>query len=249
MSDLELRIAAKRFPAAGRVTPNVVLEDLSLDARHGEFVCVTGPSGCGKTTLLNLLAGLDADFEGRIRRPKVAGRREPVIGYVFQTPRLLPWRTVEQNLRLVLPGRGEAAIVDELLSATRLENVRHVHPQRLSLGMQRRVALARAFAVEPDLLLMDEPFVSLDEPTAHRLRMLLLEIWRRKPTTVLFVTHDLREAIQLGERLVVLSATPARVRADITVDLDATARAQADAVERCRIGLVAAHPELAGRLS
>ncbi len=179
------------------------------------------------------------------RRPQVkcpGARARALDRDLDEMARVFRFAALRRLRHVVLP-------LDELLAQMRLEHVRHAYPQRLSLGMQRRVAPARAFAVEPDLLLMDEPFVSLDEPTAHRLRMLLLEIWRRKPTTVLLVTHDLREAIQLGERLVVLSATPARVRADIVVELDAPARAQPEAVERRRIRLVAADPELAGCLS
>ena len=139
---------------------------------------------------------------------------------MFQNPRLLPWRTVYQNLALVLDGGAEAdARIATLLEAVGLTAVRDQYPGRLSVGMARRAALARAFVVQPDLLLMDEPFVSLDEPTAQRLRALLLDVWNARPTTVLFVTHNLREAIQLADRLVLLSAAPTRVLADLPVDL------------------------------
>src|SRR5262249_32585015 len=205
VSELLVDIGLKQFPAIRQAPAVTAIDGLRFAVQSGEFVCLLGPSGCGKTTALNIIAGLDRDFEGRIVLPRGPGRGHPVIGYVFQTPRLLPWRTVEQNIKLVLdPERGRSGIVDELLEATGLAEFRHNFPQRLSVGMARRVALARAFAVSPDLLLMDEPFVSLDEHTAERLRVLLLEIWQARPTTVIFVTHDTREAVRLADRVIVL---------------------------------------------
>jgi len=138
---------------------------------------------------------------------------------------LLPWRTVEENLRLVLrPTQAAATILHELLSATGLWDFRHAYPERLSLGMSRRVALARAFAVEPALLLLDEPFVSLDEATADRLRQLLLKIWQRRPATVLFVTHDSREAAMLADRVIVMTPAPGTIQADIRLDISKAQR-------------------------
>lgn len=249
LSELRIDIAAKRFPAVGRAQAHLALSAVHISARHGEFVCVTGPSGCGKTTLLNIIAGLDRDFEGRMDLPKLAGQSAPVIGYVFQDPRLLPWYTVRQNIDLVLSRAQHASgAVEELLAAAGLERVQDVYPQRLSLGMSRRVSLIRAFAVQPDLLLLDEPFVSLDSPTAQRLRVLLLEILARRPTTVLFVTHDLREAIFLAERIVLLSPPPGTVIADEPVPLSRAARNDPKALEAFRARLVAAHPLLSAEL-
>src|SRR4029079_18108398 len=132
----------------------------------------------------------------------------------------LPWRTIEQNLRLVLrPTQDAATILQELLTATGLWDFRHAYPERLSLGMSRRVALARAFAVEPALLLLDEPFVSLDEGTAERLRQLLLKIWEQRPATVLFVTHDSREAAMLADRVIVMTPAPGTIQANIRLDM------------------------------
>jgi NitT/TauT family transport system ATP-binding protein len=157
-----------------------------------------------------------------------------VIGYVFQNPRLLPWKTVEENVRLVLPSdQATGDRVSEVLRAVGLEDARHVYPNRLSVGMSRRVALARAFVIEPELLLMDEPFVSIDAAAANRLRRLLLSMLDRRPTTVLFVTHDLREAIQLADRILLLSGPPAGIVADVAVDIPRDART-GDAVERFR---------------
>jgi NitT/TauT family transport system ATP-binding protein len=197
-----------------------------LAVEAAQFLCILGPSGCGKTTLLNLIAGLDQDFEGRISIERGPGGDEPRIGYVFQEPALLPWRTVIENLRLVMGADQIARDLDlALLDAMGLLDYRDAYPKSLSLGMSRRVALARAFAVEPDLLLMDEPFVSLDESTADGLRRLLLQTWQAKPTTVLFVTHDSREAIQLAQRIIVLCAPPATIIRDQSVALTADQRA------------------------
>lgn len=218
VSGLEVDIRLKRFPAVGQVPPVTALKDFRLVVAAGEFVCVQGPSGCGKTTLLNIIAGLDRDIDGLVSLP-ASGAGRPVIGYAFQQPRLLPWRTVEENLRLVLrPEQTGSSIVDDLLTATDMADFRHAYPERLSVGMSRRVALARAFAVEPTLLLMDEPFVSVDEATAERLRQLLLEIWQRRPTTVLFVTHDTYEAAQLADRVIVMTASPGSIRAIVPID-------------------------------
>ncbi len=228
---LSLDIRLKRFPGRGGTPALTVFEGFWLRLPEGGFYAILGPSGCGKTTLLNIVAGLDRAFQGTVSLPAVRGR-EPMLGYVFQNPRLLPWRTVAENLALVLhdaPDRGER--VARWLREVGLEGQGTVYPSRLSVGMSRRAALARAFAVEPDLLLMDEPFVSLDEPTARQLRGLLRRILRAHPTTVLFVTHDLREAIALADRILFLSRPPARLLLDLPVDLNADDRADEGRVD------------------
>ncbi len=231
LAGLDIEVGRKRYPAAADSPAVEALADFHLHVGPGEFVCLVGPSGCGKTTLLNLVAGLDEDFEGAIDPPGRTLR----IGYVFQTPRLLPWRSVFDNVALVLDGTPEPETrVLPLLAATGLEDVRAAHPERLSLGMQRRVSIARAFAVEPELLLLDEPFVSLDETTAQAMRALLIEVWRTRPTTVIFVTHDLREAVALADRIAVFSPAPARVVAEVPVDLPRERRGDAAEVERLR---------------
>ncbi len=245
MSDLLVDIRAKRFPAVAKAAPHVALEEVRISVRNGEFVCVLGPSGCGKTTLLNIIAGIDQDVDGRVDLPVAPGKNEPVLGYVFQTPRLLPWRTVIENIHLVQDdSQHRAGIADELLRETGLADFRHAYPERLSVGMSRRVALARAFAVHPDLLLMDEPFVSLDEPTARRLRLLLLKIWQERPTTVLFVTHDFREAVMLGDRIVLMTAAPGSVAADVPVEIPREQRTDREVVDAYREHLVSLRPEL-----
>lgn len=216
--------AAARSPGAGPGQATSVLKDISLELEYGEFVCILGPSGCGKTTLLNLVAGLDKNFEGHISFQQASDRSDPKggprIGYVFQNPVLLPWRTVGENLRLVMrPDQIGRGIETELLSEMGLADCQDAYPRDLSLGMSRRVSLARALIIEPDILLMDEPFVSLDESMAAELRHLLMRFWRSRPMTVLLVTHDSREAIQLGQRIIVLAGSPATVRFDEMVML------------------------------
>lgn len=156
------------------------------------------------------------------------------MGYVFQNPRLLPWLRVRDNIELILekPSTKQSR-VDALLHATGLDEFGHFYPDQLSLGMQRRVALARAFAVEPYLLLMDEPFVSLDQPTANQLRELLIRVWSTHRSTVLFVTHDLLEAVTLADRIVFLSASPARVIGDAEVDIPRSQRGRTELIEAC----------------
>ncbi|MEY4194466.1 MAG: hypothetical protein RLZZ226_834 [Pseudomonadota bacterium] len=222
-----------------------VLEHLHIGLAGGQFTCLVGPSGCGKTTLLNLVAGLDHQFEGDIRLARSG--LPPRIGYMFQEPRLLPWRTVAENLHLALPATTDPELVETLMSRVGLVDVQHQYPGQLSLGMRRRVALVRAFAVVPDLLLMDEPLVSLDAPTARKIRELLLQLWQERPHTVLYVTHDLREAVELADRLIFLSPPPCRIVRDSLVPLARTERNPAR-IEALHQSLRQDFPELAGLL-
>ncbi len=204
---LSVDIAEKTFRSAQGVSVTAI-RDLAFEVRQGEFACLLGPSGCGKTTTLRILLGLDRDFSGSFRLPEGGATR---IAAVFQEPVLLPWRTVEQNVRLGLPKAERGKDLDPLFDSLGLSGMRSLYPSELSLGLARRAALARAFATEPAVLLLDEPFVSLDENTATRLRHLLLSVWSAKPTTALMVTHNLREALMLSDRIVVLSPRPAHV--------------------------------------
>ena len=244
---LRLSIERKAFERP----PTLVLEGLRLDVAPGEFVAIVGPSGAGKSTLLDVVAGLDREYTGEVAYGAAAdGGRGPGIGYVFQAPRLMPWLTALDNVRLVLPpgtadaDRAARAILDEV----GLDGFAHAYPGQLSGGMQRRVALARAFAVNPGLLLMDEPFSSLDEPLAWRLREGLHALWRRRRPMVLFVTHDLVEALSLADRVVFLSGRPARVVLDQVVGLPHPRGRGHPGVEHLRAELLARHPALlAGR--
>ncbi len=224
---LSVHIDSKVFPSVGARPENLVLKDVTFQVEPRSFVIITGPSGGGKSTLLNIVAGLDPDYEGEV----TLSDPNSVIGYIFQSPRLLPWRTVEQNIRLALPeGDPKLVRIPEMLRQVGLEAAASQYPERLSLGMQRRAALARGFITEPDILLMDEPFVSLDDPTAQGLRELLIELWNRPPTTVLFVTHDRAEAVMLGTRILRLAAPGATIVQDETVRLSTSERTDREKV-------------------
>jgi NitT/TauT family transport system ATP-binding protein len=209
----------KAFPAIERGTaPTTAIDDLSFDVEGHVFVSVVGPSGCGKSTLLNILSGIETASSGSATVSE--GERPARLGYVFQDPRLLPWRTVMQNMLYVIDETGQVARERALsyLGLVGLEDAGGQFPAQLSGGMQQRVGIARAFAVEPDLLLMDEPFSHLDAITARSLREQLQDIWTKTKKTVLFVTHDVAEAVQLSDRIIVL-APGGRLYADVTVDL------------------------------
>jgi NitT/TauT family transport system ATP-binding protein len=238
MTDIQIHIDSKTYPTAAKPA----IADLKLSLSSNEFMCLVGPSGCGKTTLLNIIAGLDNDYEGDI----LVGQQHthPKIGYIFQNPRLLPWRTVRENIALALDGNQSPDVIDDLLELTQLTASQHVYPERLSLGMSRRVAIIRAFAIDPEVLLMDEPFVSLDAPTARQIRELLVKLWQQRPHTVLFVTHDLREAIALADRLVFLSAAPMQIVSEIMVPIPRNERGNELAIESFRQQLLANHPEI-----
>jgi NitT/TauT family transport system ATP-binding protein len=207
---LNVSIKQKSYRAASG-EQLLVLGELAFSLANGEVAALVGPSGCGKTTLLRIIAGLDRDFEGNVELPA-----HGTLGMVFQEPRLLPWRTVEQNVRLAAPQATDAAL-DTLFQALGLTAHREHYPGELSLGLARRVALARAFAVEPDLLLLDEPFVSLDDALATRLRDELAELVTRRPVTTLLVTHNVEEAIALADHLFLLSPSPTHVIAELPI--------------------------------
>jgi NitT/TauT family transport system ATP-binding protein len=201
------------------------LEDVTLEVERGEFVTVLGPSGCGKTTLLHLLAGLEAPTAGQVLlggQPITGWSRQRTL--VFQEGNLFPWLTAEDNVAfgLRLQGMGAAerrARARAVLERLGLHDVEHLYPHQLSGGMQQRVAIARALAVDPEVLLLDEPFASLDALTRAQLQDELLRIWREYAKTVVFVTHNIREALLLADRIVILTPRPGRVRTCRRVDL------------------------------
>jgi sulfonate transport system ATP-binding protein len=196
-----------------------VIRDLSFSVAPGETLALVGPSGCGKTSAMRILAGLDDDFEGERRCPD--GAR---LAMAFQEPRLLPWRSVRDNVALALPEqKRDAAKVTAALQATGVAEAGDLFPGQLSLGMARRVSLARALVTQPDYLLLDEPFVSLDEATAARMRGLPAELSDRTESGagragVVLVTHDLREAAGLADRVLLLSPRPATVMREHRID-------------------------------
>ncbi len=231
---LKVDVRQKSFQSASGGTLHVI-RGLAFSLQSGEVGALVGPSGCGKTTLLRIIAGLDPDYEGSVALPD-HGR----LGFVFQEPRLLPWRTLEQNVRLAAPGASDATLT-ALFHTLGLETHRNLFPGELSLGLARRVALARALAVEPDLLLLDEPFVSLDDALAARLREELAELVSFRPVTTLLVTHNIDEAIGLADRLFLLSESPAHVLAEVPIPRPRVKRSAAD--------LATLRAEIAGKLS
>jgi len=227
---LEVAITGKHFQnaAGGR---HDVLGDISFSLRAGEVGVFVGPSGCGKSTMLKILAGLDHDYQGKVARPGAAR-----LGMVFQEPRLLPWRSVEDNVRLAAPEVDQARL-SELFAILELSAHRSHFPGELSLGLARRVALARAFAIEPDFLILDEPFASLDDALASRLREEIATLVDGRSMITLLVTHNLDDAVRLGDRLFLLSARPARILAALPIALPRNARGEAE-VAAIKAGIV-----------
>ncbi len=218
---LEVDITGKAFKSAAGEARDV-LAGISFALGAGEVGVLVGPSGCGKSTMLRIIAGLDPDYQGRISRP--AGAR---IGMVFQEPRLLPWRSVEDNVRLAAPLADEPKL-SALFAILELNEHRSHFPGELSLGLARRVALARAFAVEPDFLILDEPLASLDDALAARLRDQIAMLVDSRPVMTLLVTHNVDDAVRLGDRLLLLSPRPARILADLTIRTPRGARGETE---------------------
>jgi NitT/TauT family transport system ATP-binding protein len=206
-----------------------VLDDITLSAAPGEFVCVLGASGCGKSTLLNLIAGLDEPTAGTVDVP---GQRGPAL--MFQEPALFPWLSATRNVELALRLRGVAkeqreAQARDLLDLVRLGDASHKRPHELSGGMRQRVALARALAQDSTVLLMDEPFAALDAITRDLLHAELVRVWQETGRTIVFVTHNVREAAVLAQRVVLLGSRPGRIVREWDVDLPQPRRIEAPA--------------------
>ncbi len=203
----------------------VALDGVQLAVGQGEFVAIVGPSGCGKSTLLRILGGLLVPTGGQVYldgMPLTSPRRE--VGYVFQSVNLMPWRTALRNVTLPLevegvPGRERDRRARDLLGLVGLEGFEEAYPRQLSGGMAQRVAIARALVCDPEVLLFDEPFGSLDALSREQMNVELLRIWRARRVTALMVTHNLQEAVFLADRVLVMSARPGSVRAEVVVDL------------------------------
>jgi ABC-type nitrate/sulfonate/bicarbonate transport system ATPase subunit len=237
-SYLVLDQVRKSFPRPGQA-PLPVLDGLDVAVKEGALLSILGPSGCGKSTLLNIINGLDDATSGSVR---LAGRdvttktRSDVrIGMVFQQPRLLDWRSVRENVALPLrqmrlPPDEIDARVRRYLDIVGLGDFASYYPLQLSGGMQQRVSLARGLAIEPDLLLADEPFAALDEISARRLRQEFIRIWDQTGTTILFVTHNIREAVFLSTRMLVITGRPSQVYLDLPVEMPYPRRPEDDAL-------------------
>jgi NitT/TauT family transport system ATP-binding protein len=200
----------------------------TFEIRSGEFVAIVGPSGCGKSTMLNAIAGLLPPTTGVIsvegKRLYGSDHQDPRLGYVFQAHRLLPWRTVKQNLELVLASSGVPrdhwnTDIDRMLEILQIKQFKNAWPLQLSGGQRQRVSIARALLVRPAYILMDEPLATLDEVTARTLRQELTTIWQRTGQTIIFVTHSLREAVYLADRIIILTRGPSSVFMDYSVPL------------------------------
>lgn len=221
---LALRHISKHFRTSRQDT--LALDDVTLEVRPREFICIVGPSGCGKSTLLNIAAGIDTDYQG-----EAVFEGAPIRGMaqqravVFQEPALFPWLNVRDNVEFGLKLRGvpkeqRREIVDRQLALVNLSRFDRAYIHELSGGMKQRAQLARGLAVEPHVLLMDEPFAALDAQTRDDLQLELQSVWARIGTTVLFVTHNVREAVILGDRVVVMSPSPGRIKKIIDIPLE-----------------------------
>jgi len=220
---IQIRRLNLKFGGRSGAPPIRVLEDVDLEVKRGEFVCIVGPSGCGKSTLLNVIAGFVRPGDGEVR---VEG--EPVTGpdrrrlLVFQESGVFPWSTVEENIRFGLDGKSKAEqneIIRHYVAMVGLLGFERSYPRELSGGMRQRLEIARALAANPDIIYMDEPFGALDYLTRLRMRADLVRIWQAERKTILLVTHDIEEAVQLADRVFVMSARPSRVKVTVNVDL------------------------------
>jgi NitT/TauT family transport system ATP-binding protein len=221
---ITLENVTKSFTQEGQ--PQIVLQDISLKVSKGEFLCIVGPSGCGKTTLLRMIAGLDFPTEGRILEgdTEISGPNQE-RGYVFQQYSLFPWLTVLENVTFGLELKGieeEERLLKarEYLKMVGLSQVENSYPKELSGGMKQRVAIARSLVNDPHVLLMDEPFSALDVQTRHNLQEELVRIWKEEQKTVIFVTHNVDEAVFLADRVVVLSRHPGKIIKSFQIKLD-----------------------------
>ncbi|MFA4878248.1 MAG: ABC transporter ATP-binding protein [Methanoregula sp.] len=225
MGNLEIRDLNQSFPREDG-SRLVVLDHLNFEVKDKEFVCILGSSGCGKTTLLRLIAGLDEAQEGSIvlDGEEIKGQN-PKVGMVFQEYSLFPWRNVMDNIAFGLEMKGlikeeRYRIAQRYLELVNLSQFRESYPSELSGGMRQRVAVARALALDPVLLLMDEPFGALDAQTRNMLQKELLDIWEETKKTVIFITHSVDEAVYLSDRIIVLSPRPGRICRIFDVELD-----------------------------
>ncbi|MGR3503548.1 ABC transporter ATP-binding protein [Pseudaestuariivita sp.] len=212
-----------------------VMKDITLDIPAGQIVCIVGPSGCGKSTLLRFIGGLERPGGGEVLQVGAppAGSLNPLT-YIFQDFALLPWRSVAGNVSLVLEDHGirgaaAKAIIDDVLARTKLSDFATALPKQLSGGMKQRVAIARALAVNPAVMLMDEPLSALDSQTRELLIDDLIDLWSRQPFTAVYVTHNLNEAVRLGHKVVVLSRRPGRIREVVEITKPLAARGFGDA--------------------
>jgi ABC-type nitrate/sulfonate/bicarbonate transport system ATPase subunit len=215
---LRIEAVSRVFPGVRGGAPTRALERTDLEVQDNDFICILGPSGCGKSTLLRIVAGLDQPTTGRVLLDGQAVERAgPDRGMVFQSYTLFPWLTVRENV--LFGSRAKAEVADGLIVRMGLRGFENHYPKMLSGGMQQRTALARALANDPKILLLDEPFGALDNQTRALMQELLLGIWEVDRKTVLFITHDIDEAIFMANRVAVMSARPGRIKSEARIEL------------------------------
>jgi len=225
MSKLRIEEVSRTFPARAGAEPTRALEPVSLTVADNDFITILGPSGCGKSTLLRIVAGLDRATTGRVVLDGAAVTGPgPDRGMVFQSYTLFPWLSVADNIAFGLREQGvredeRRRTAHEWCARVGLTGFERHYPKQLSGGMQQRTAIARVLANDPKIMLLDEPFGALDYQTRALMQEMLLEIWQRERKTVMFVTHDIEESIFLASRVVVMSARPGRIKADVPIDL------------------------------
>jgi NitT/TauT family transport system ATP-binding protein len=221
--DIRIEHVGKEYVSNGRKMRAV--EDISLDIRDSEFICIVGPSGCGKSTLLRMISGLEPVTSGEIR---MGGKKitspSPEIGFVFQEYTLFPWRTVAKNVEFGLelkkmPPEEREKVAGKYIDMVGLEKFKDSYPHQLSGGMRQRTAIARTLAVNPEILLMDEPFGALDAQTRNILQEQLLDIWNKEKKKVLFVTHNVDEAVFLADRVIIMTARPGRIKEIVDINI------------------------------
>jgi len=238
---LDINIKSKQYENT------TIIKELSLKVEKSQFLSIIGPSGCGKTTLLQMISNLDKNYLGDIFLDK-KDMSSINIGFMFQDSRLIPWLTIYENILLVSKSKDEEAIVDALIEVG-LEDYINSYAKELSGGMQRKVALVRAFINKPEVLLLDEPFISLDYPTAQALRNLLLKFYDKYNPTVIFVTHNLKEAISLSNRVVFLDKKPLKIIYDYKIETDLFYSLEDPNIDKIKENLLNKYPNiLSGKL-
>ena len=234
ISELRITINKKVFPlkTGNKQGENLIFKNLDFTIKKGQFISFFGPSGCGKTTLLNIISGLDKDYSGSVQPESTTSTKVTSqgitntysfsnISYMFQSPRLFNWLTAIENIKYpIKKKKNSEKIANDLIKKIGLEKYKNEYPNRLSGGMQRRIALARAFAPNPNILLLDEPFISIDKKIANLLRKLLIKLWKKNKPMIIFVTHDLDESIELADRICFLSNLPSKILLDYEINLN-----------------------------
>lgn len=233
---LDININTKKYQ------DNKIIENLKLEVKNSEFISIIGPSGCGKTTLLNIISNTDTNFLGSVLFDK-KNITNTNIGVMFQDSRLIPWLTIFENIMLVSNTKDEKLILQSLTEVG-LKEYTNSYSKELSGGMQRRAALVRAFINKPDVLLLDEPFISLDYPTAQALRSDFLKFYKKYEPTVIFITHDLKEAISLSKRIVFLDSKPMKIVLDYENKNDFSSNLEDLRIEKVKEEILEKYPSI-----